>query len=188
MGKKMMPSSRQAAIMRWLEEVGTLTIEQLVNKFEVSVMTVHRDLDYLQMGGKVQKVHGGVVLAQIGRNRERTAVCPLCNDKISAHTQFIITWEGGEQGTYCCPHCGLLALDGTAKTAVSALASDFLYGRMINVYQAFYVIDSDVQLCCIPSTICFATVADAEKFQCGFGGQLMTYTTAFTHLTTIHRQ
>ncbi len=188
MSKKTIPSSRQAEIMRWLEEVDTLTIKQLVNKFEVSVMTIHRDLDHLQTGGKVQKVHGGVMLAQIGENREGTAVCSLCNDKISAHTQFVITWEGGEQGTYCCPHCGLLALNGTAKTAVSGLASDFLYGRMINVYQASYIIDSDVQLCCIPSTICFATVTDAKKFQRGFGGQLMTYMTASTHLTTIHRQ
>ena len=194
MGKKEMPSRRQAAIVSWLEEEQSLTITQLVERFEVSAMTIHRDLTRLQQLGVVRKVHGGVELAQAAAyGEEQTAVsaqfsasvCAMCNHKAPARTSFVVTWDGGEQSTYCCPHCGLLALHG-GKTAVSTLARDFLYGRMINVFQAQFLIHSDVQLCCIPSTICFATAVDAQKFQRGFGGDIMNYTQAIAHLTASH--
>ncbi len=187
MREKAIPTSRKTAIMSWLEEAQSLTIKQLVDKFGVSAMTIHRDLTGLEATGKVRKVHGGVVLAQKGKNDEgKTAVCTMCNHKLSSRTHFIVTWTGGKQSAFCCPHCGLLALHGEGKTAVSALTSDFLYGRMINIYQAYFIINSDVRLCCIPSTICFAVVADAKKFQHGFGGQVMTFTEATAYLTASH--
>jgi len=186
MGKNEMPSSRQAEIVSWLEEEQSLTIKQLVERFSVSSMTIHRDLARLQELGAVKKVHGGVVLVQaIENDVGKTAVCVMCKHKAPARTSFVVTWEGGEQATFCCPHCGLLALR-RGKTAVSTLARDFLYGRMINVLQAHFLIGSDVQLCCIPGTICFATAVDAEKFQHGFGGELMNYTEAIVHLTASH--
>ncbi len=187
MKKKNLPTDRQALIIRWLKKERSLTIKQLMDKFGVSAMTIHRDLTSLQTVGKVKKVHGGVVLAQMWINDEgKTAVCSMCSHKLSSRTYFIVTWAGGEQSTFCCPHCGLLALHGEEKTAVSALTSDFLYGRMINIYQAHFIINSDVRLCCIPSTICFATAADAKKFQHGFNGQVMALTEAAAHLITSH--
>jgi len=149
-------------------------------------MTIHRDLARLQELGVVKKVHGGVVLVQVTEDNEgKTAVCAMCNHKAPARTSVVVTREGGKQATYCCPHCGLLALR-RGKTAVSTLARDFLYGRMINVFQAQFLIGSDVQLCCIPSTICFATAVDAQKFQRGFGGEMMSYTEAVAHLAGTH--
>ena len=186
MSKNKTPSSRQAAIIAWLEEDMSLTISQLTERFEVSTMTIHRDLTQLQTLGAVKKVHGGAILTQTVENDEGKAdICAMCNHKAPARTSFVVTWEEGEQSTYCCPHCGLLALRG-GKTAVSTLARDFLYGRMVNVYQAHFLISSDVKLCCIPSTICFATKADAEKFQHGFGGNIMGYTDTIAHLTASH--
>jgi hypothetical protein len=195
MEDKAIPINRQAAIMVWLEEAQSLTIKQLVERFGVSAMTIHRDLARLQELGSVKKVHGGVVLVPAvdddgGKtavlSNPNTTVCAMCNHKAPARTNMVITWDGGEQSTYCCPHCGLLALRRGGKTAVSALARDFLYGRMINVYQAHFLISSDVQLCCIPSTICFATATDAAKFQRGFGGDIMSYTDTIAHLTASH--
>ena len=186
MKNKIMPTNRQQAIVAWLEEAESLTIKQLAARFGVSAMTIHRDLARLQKLGVVRKVHGGAVLASATeKDGEKTAVCPMCNHKAPARTSVVVTWAGGEQSTYCCPHCGLLALHG-GKTAVSTLAHDFLYGRMINLFQAQFLIHSDVQLCCIPSTICFATAVDAEKFQRGFGGDIMDYTQAIAHLTASH--
>ena len=118
MSKNEMPSSRQAAIITWLEEAQSLTITQLAKRFEVSTMTIHRDLTRLQVLGIVKKVHGGVILTQtMERNEGKADVCAMCNHKAPARTSFVVTWEGGEQSTYCCPHCGLLALRG-GKTAV----------------------------------------------------------------------
>lgn len=189
MKNKAIPTNRQAAIVAWLEEANSLTIKQLVERFRVSAMTIHRDLARLQELGTVKKVHGGVVLLPMVQDNEGKVIsnmCAMCNHKAAARTNVMITWDGGEQSTYCCPHCGLLALRRGGKTAVSALARDFLHGRMINVYQAHFLISSDVQLCCIPSTICFATATDAEKFQHGFGGNSMNYTDTIAHLTASH--
>jgi hypothetical protein len=59
---------------------------------------------------------------------------------------------------------------------------------MVNVYQAYYLIGSEVNLCCEPTVLCFSSSADAEKFQRGFGGQLFNFSQAMSHLTASHRQ
>ena len=122
MENKAIPTNRQAAIVTWLEETQSLTIKQLVERFGVSAMTIHRDLARLQELGAVKKVHGGAVLVPaVEDDGGKTAVntCAMCNHKAPARTNMVITWEGGEQSTYCCPHCGLLALRRGGKTAVS---------------------------------------------------------------------
>ena len=182
------PNRRQAQIVAWLQENDTLTIKELAARLNVSAMTVHRDLDKLAATGLVQKVHGGVKLAARGVGMEQTAVSPsciMCGTAVSPRTAFTITLDDGRKETACCAHCGILRLsqlDGVG----SALTPDFIYGRMVNVFQAWFLVGSDVQLCCVPSALCFARANDAQKFQQGFHGEVMDFTAVQQYLIQSH--
>lgn len=58
----MIPLDRQRALLRLLEERGTLTIAELVTALGVSHMTVRRDIRRLEDLGRVVSVTGGVSL------------------------------------------------------------------------------------------------------------------------------
>jgi nitrous oxide reductase accessory protein NosL len=68
---------------------------------------------------------------------------------------------------------------------VTALASDFLYGRMVNARQAAFLFGSSVDLCCAPSVLCFSNDADAQRFQAGFGGQVYNLEQAIVQLNQV---
>lgn len=50
--------------MALMEAKETATTEELTHFLKVSEMTVRRDLDYFQRGGKLQRCHGGAALVQ----------------------------------------------------------------------------------------------------------------------------
>lgn len=182
----MIPSERQQQIVAWLQTENRLTIKQLVERLNVSGMTIHRDLDRLAADGQVIKVHGGVELAQSEKPMAAgTAVCELCGGAVMDRTAFSVMQGGGEKLFACCPHCGILLLQ-QVDGVDSALVPDFLHGQRINVFQAFFVLGSEVRVCCLPSTICFATRSEAEKFQRGFGGDVLDFAGAEAHLRECH--
>ncbi|MEO8607857.1 MAG: DeoR family transcriptional regulator [Chloroflexota bacterium] len=181
------PSVRQEQILRWLQDSRTLTIDELALRLGISLMTVHRDLDVLVHAGLVEKVHGGVILPDIKRAvTGDDSGCKCCHLPLVSRSAFVIQTETGEQLQACCPHCGLLLLNDYPASAV--LAKDFLYGRTVNAWQAFYLLESDVTLCCVPSALCFATLADAEHFQQGFNGTVMTFADALDYMDTRHHK
>lgn len=55
----MKADERRAAIMALLMEKGTASVDELSQRFHVSKMTVHRDLDELEASGQLRKVRGG---------------------------------------------------------------------------------------------------------------------------------
>jgi len=57
----MLPVDRRQQILALLEEQGSLTISALSAVFQVSEMTIHRDLDLLAEEGLLRKVRGGAV-------------------------------------------------------------------------------------------------------------------------------
>jgi DNA-binding Lrp family transcriptional regulator len=177
----MIPTARQSQVVQWLGEQQSLTIEELAERLGVSVMTVHRDLDALAREGLVVKVHGGVTLAE-RRSQLDAQSCALCHMGVQSRTAFVIQAENGDRVSACCPHCGVLLLHDT-PSAVSVLAKDFLYGRTINAAQAFYLVDSSVSACCVPSVLCFASHNDAERFQTGFAGTIMDFAGLKLHLS-----
>ncbi len=181
------PTTRQEQILGWLSESPSLSIEQLVSRLGVSVMTIHRDLDHLERAGKVEKIHGGVIRADAHpRHTRALQVCRLCDAPVSERTQVIIQSVNNDPLYACCPHCGILLLADTAQLT-SILAKDFIYGRMVNARTAFYVANSEIVLCCQPGHLCFASNKDAISFQKGFGGQILTFDEARQFLTTDHQ-
>jgi DeoR family transcriptional regulator, copper-sensing transcriptional repressor len=169
-----LPSERQSFILDWLRETRALSIEQIAQRLAVSTMTIHRDIAQLAREGLVEKVHGGVTLPRKAATIPVTTVCKLCVAPISERTSVILQPSQGETLYACCPHCGVMLL-AEQDTAVAGLARDFIYGRMVNMRQAFYLLESDIHLCCVPSVLCFATLDDTTRFQAGFGGTLFHY-------------
>lgn len=182
-----LPSARQDLILSWLNETPSLSIDELVSRLGVSIMTVHRDLDHLVRAGQVEKVHGGVMRAEARpRHTRALQLCRLCSGMVSERTQMIIQPAQGEPLYACCPHCGLLLLADSIQP-VSILAKDFIYGRMVNARNATYLVNSSVTLCCQPNYLCFACEQDAHAFQMGFGGHLMTFDEARNALVSTHQ-
>lgn len=180
---------RQEKILEWLKETPTLTIDHLVSSLNVSVMTVHRDLDALVRAGVVEKVHGGVKRVE-SRKHKRLRVlqmCDLCDLPVSERAGVMIKNAEGGQLYACCPHCAILMLDDV-QNVVSVLGKDFIYGRAINITQATFIIASVINLCCAPNVLTFASREDAIRFQVGFGGDVMNFTEAYHFILENHRQ
>lgn len=58
--------TRMAEVLDYLVDVGTASAKSLADRFNVSVMTVHRDLDDLELRGLVRKFHGGASVTRTG--------------------------------------------------------------------------------------------------------------------------
>ena len=121
------PTERQAKIVDWLHEDNSLTIKVLAERLDVSLMTVHRDLDKLTREGIVRKVHGGVMLApQAMQTNALENRCQLCRGRVPNRTAFTLTTKAGERADACCPHCGLMLLQQIEEVS-SALTVDYLF-------------------------------------------------------------
>jgi len=57
----MVPEERRRQIVGYLDKFGAAKVSQLAERFGVSEMTVHRDLQKMSDKGLLEKVHGGVV-------------------------------------------------------------------------------------------------------------------------------
>ena len=164
--------NREQKILSYLKEHGNASIQQLVEAFGVSNMTIHRDLNKLAEAGHIQKKHGGATLPGAA-NRLAEEACAMCGKPSSQRTVFIVKLENAEEVRACCAHCGLM-LQSRSEKVWQSLTTDYLYGHMISAGQAYYLVGSEVSVCCVPSILSFGSTADAEKFRKGFGGQVLS--------------
>lgn len=173
---------REKQILEYLHKNGSASIQQLVEAFGVSNMTIHRNLNKLAEMGRVVKKHGGAVLPSLGNKvLEEASICAMCGKPVSQRTVFIVKLDNGEELRACCAHCGLM-LQSRTQNAWQSMTTDYLYGHMISAGQAFYLVGSTVSICCVPSILAFGAKADAENFQKGFGGQLLGMDETIEHM------
>ena len=58
----MKTEARRRSIIEHLMEVGSATVEDFASRYSVSKMTIHRDLDQLEIEGQLRKVRGGATV------------------------------------------------------------------------------------------------------------------------------
>ncbi|WP_116245479.1 DeoR/GlpR family DNA-binding transcription regulator [Nocardiopsis sp. FIRDI 009] len=66
----MLAARRQELILERIRRTGAVRVNELVEGFAVSDMTIRRDLDALESRGEVRKVHGGAVSTGPARTEE----------------------------------------------------------------------------------------------------------------------
>ena len=103
--------------------------------------------------------------------------CQVCGMDVSKypHTRYVVTTTEGEEYVTCGVQCGLTLHLRLKEKFKSATATDLLSNRSFDAQKGFYVYKSTVISDMAPGFISFVRRADAEKFQKGFGGKVVTY-------------
>lgn len=177
----MLPVERRARLLEALRERGAIHIAALSRQLGVSAMTLHRDIDELVRQGYARKVRGGAVASAHWRpvstdgsapaaSPSTADRCGICGKPAGGRHVFVVHRDAGPPALACCAHCGLLMLEGRARTA---MASDFLFGHSISARTAYYVAGPDLVVCCAPAVLPFGRRRDAERFCQGFGGRVL---------------
>nr|WP_072536452.1 DeoR/GlpR family DNA-binding transcription regulator [Anaerococcus mediterraneensis] len=63
--KKSIVDNRRNNILNYIKKHKNATTQELVDKYEVSEITIRRDLDYLQSIGKIERYYGGAKVNEI---------------------------------------------------------------------------------------------------------------------------
>lgn len=169
-------SPRQQEILKLIKQKGNLSVEEIQKNIGISQATAYREIQELSQMGLAAKTTGGIT--QIENLPTR---CVQCRGETNARTAFIIEQKDGEKLSACCSHCGMMALADNSNVN-TAMTIDFVYGKMLNVSQAWYVLNSTVILCCSPSILSFSNREDAVRFSQGFGGEVMDFINAQKNL------
>ena len=163
---------RQREILKLVNQKGDLSVGELRQAIDISQATAYREFQDLAQMGLVNKISGG-----ISRMENTPQRCVQCGRDNNPRTSFLIEQTDGEKLVACCSHCGLMAL--AKRTNIStAMTTDFFYGTLLNASQAWYVLNSSVNLCCRPSTLTFSNPDDAKRFAQSFGGELLDFAEA----------
>jgi len=103
--------------------------------------------------------------------------CQVCGMDVSkySHTRYVVTTTRGEELITCGAQCGLTLHLRLKEKFISATATDLLSNRSFDAQKGFYVYKSTVITDMAPGFISFLTRVNAEKFQKGFGGKVVTY-------------
>lgn len=89
--------------------------------------------------------------------------CKMCGKPASGKTICRIHVSEGETGKTCCALCGVQMLKrlGSEKGGSTLCYST---GQRVDLKKAYYVVGSDVKICCSPSVLAFYSQEEAEKF------------------------
>ncbi len=164
---------RKEEILRLIEE-GYSTAKELARYFNVSLMTIYRDLRELEEEGRIVRRHGNI---EIKREEElKENVCAVCGKEIDLRLAFIYILKGGRKVHTCCAHCGLIAYKNINRESVEmAITRDFINCNPINAFASAYVVGGVTSPCCKPPAFVFAEKENAERFAKGFGGYVLEF-------------
>lgn len=165
-------SPRQREILKFVTRKGDATIEEIQQAVGVSQATSYREAQALIQAGLVSKIPGGISLMEHPSRR-----CIQCGQESNVRVSFRIEGNDGMTAIACCAHCGLMALAKRSDVS-SAMTTDFINGTLLNARQAWYVLGSQVSLCCSPSVLSFLQRETAERFSRGFGGDVVDFASA----------
>ncbi len=103
--------------------------------------------------------------------------CKLCGMDLHKypHSLYTIKWKDGSETKTCGVQCGLSFQLMKKDMFKTAHATDLITNRKFQVTDGFYVYKSTVTTDMGPGFIAFKTRNHAEKFQKGFGGQIVTH-------------
>jgi hypothetical protein len=165
-------SPRQEKILELVDEKRNVSVIEIQQFMRVSQATAYREIQTLIQIGAVSKIPGG-----IRRAETKSARCLQCGGELNTRLSFLIEKKDGAQLNACCAHCGLMAVNILSDISM-AMTADFIYGTMLNVRQAWYVLHDEIGICCTPSVLCFSKQEDAKRFVKGFGGSLADFENA----------
>ncbi len=70
----MLQQTRKEEIIKMLQDKKECLVDDLCKKFDVSLSTIHRDLNQLEREGRIKKIHGGVLLNVVEDIETRNAI------------------------------------------------------------------------------------------------------------------
>lgn len=185
-------SERRKELLKWLEREGSLSTREIADYFNITKMTVHRDLSLLENRQALRRIHGGALAnprpqgaAKAGpAEMPETAQgkCLVCFRPATQHLIYSLAMESGEQKQACCAHCGVSAHILHRDRVVMALTADYLTGRQHSAQNSTFLMGSVATPCCHPSMLTFENREMAERFQAGFGGTLGSLNDAIAFL------
>lgn len=171
----MLPTERRIRIKELVSEKKNVKISELSKVLGVSEMTVHRDIKPLVEEGFIVKTFGGISLVQ-NELPNKSNMCSLCSRAINEKLAYRIILSNNSIEVACCAHCGLLRHRQLLNENVQAICHDFLKHTTINATQAWFVMDSSLDIsCCQPQVITFEQKNNAKKFVKGFGGTVYSF-------------
>jgi nitrous oxide reductase accessory protein NosL len=91
------------------------------------------------------------------------------------HSLYTIQWKDGTVTKTCGVQCGLTQQLMNPDDFKSSTATDLITNREFPAADGFYVFKSSVTTDMGPGFIAFKDRTNAEKFQKGFGGEVVTY-------------
>lgn len=185
-------TERRKQLLVWLEKEGSLSTREIAKHFNVTKMTVHRDLALLEQRQALRRIHGGILanpkpvgqkeLVNSGSNISAQGQCLICFRSATQHLIYSLTLANGESKQACCPHCGISAHLLYKEKVVMALTADYLTGRQHPVHNSNFLLGSVAAPCCRPSILTFESEDMARRFQTGFGGRLGSLSDAIEFL------
>ena len=188
----MQSTRRRKQIMEVIRNQGGISVGEIAERFGVSKMTGHRDLEQLEQRGLIKRIFGGAVplterpattgAGNTGPEAAEQPLCTVCRRPPASNLIYTLHLVGGEQRIACCPHCGISVQLVLREQVEKVVCVDYLSGRSCLAEDAYFLMASAAAPCCQPSLLTFDDIEVARRFQSGFGGSLGRMSDAVDYL------
>ena len=183
----MLPIERQRQIKMLIQTKKTLKINELSERFNVSEMTIYRDIKPLIEEGLITKTFGGISLVEkTNQTLPDQNQCVYCHKPNNSKMTYRLILPNDKIETACCAHCGLLRHQQLGEEVLQAICHDFFMNTTISAPLTWYVMNTSLNIsCCQPQVLTFANQEHAERFVKGFGGTVYRFEEV---MEVVHRE